>query len=91
MGQSLFERLMKLHPDSAARWNKQYRMNTDILSLTNEFMYGGEMKYGDTQVADQTLDLPISVDSGQKWLEEVKTKTVSLLKIDDLILKLDPN
>ena len=49
------------------------------------------MKYGDTQVADQTLDLPISVDSGQKWLEEVKTKTVSLLKIDDLILKLDPN
>ena len=46
MGQSLFERLVRLHQSAYTLLNKQYRMNADILSLANELMYKGEMASG---------------------------------------------
>ena len=53
MGQSLFEKLVKLqHQHGCTRLDRQYRMNADILSLSNEFVYKGEMASGNCDVAE---------------------------------------
>lgn len=55
MGVSLFEKLCKKHPQSATVLKKQYRMNADILELSNEIIYHGVMTHGNFQVAQQKV------------------------------------
>jgi DNA replication ATP-dependent helicase Dna2 len=55
MGVSLFEKLCKKHPQSATVLKKQYRMNADILELSNSIIYHGVMTHGNPQVANQKV------------------------------------
>lgn len=45
-GVSLFEKLCKKNPNSATVLKQQYRMNADILELSNTIIYHGVMKHG---------------------------------------------
>ncbi len=55
---SLFKRLSEAHPDSVVNLEHQYRMNADIMSLSNEFVYSQRLRCGSDQVANLKLDLP---------------------------------
>ncbi|WFD36848.1 DNA helicase [Malassezia cuniculi] len=41
---SLFERLCNAHPDSVVRLTEQYRMNDEIMALSNVLVYNGALK-----------------------------------------------
>lgn len=58
MGISLFEKLCKTHPTCATVLKKQYRMNKDILELSNNIIYHGVMTHGSPEVALQTVEFP---------------------------------
>ena len=54
---SLFSRLCEAHPEAVAELAMQYRMNADIMELSNELVYGGRLKCGNGAVAEQRLKL----------------------------------
>ena len=52
---SLFADLSEAHSDAVISLNCQYRMNSDIMSLTNELVYKNQMKFGSDEVATTKL------------------------------------
>uniref|UniRef100_A0A667XGJ4 DNA replication ATP-dependent helicase/nuclease n=1 Tax=Myripristis murdjan TaxID=586833 RepID=A0A667XGJ4_9TELE len=64
MDESLFKRL-ELHSEAVVQLNVQYRMNRQIMSLSNSLMYGGRLECGSERTASALLSLPflISVQS----------------------------
>jgi len=48
---SLFERLCRAHPQDVNILKKQYRMNRDILELSNSIIYNGVMIHAQDNVA----------------------------------------
>jgi DNA replication ATP-dependent helicase Dna2 len=55
---SLFKLLSESHPDAVVDLSHQYRMNEDIMLLSNELIYEGRLKCGTEAVAKQGLVLP---------------------------------
>ncbi|KAL7423852.1 DNA replication endonuclease-helicase Dna2 [Cryptotrichosporon argae] len=55
---SLFKVLCTAHPAAVTDLAHQYRMNEDIMALSNRFIYEGRLKCGSEQVARQSLVLP---------------------------------
>lgn len=55
---SLFRRLSEAHPQSVVNMAHQYRMNEDIMALSNRLIYGDRLRCGSEAVARQTLVLP---------------------------------
>jgi DNA replication ATP-dependent helicase Dna2 len=55
MATSLFERLCRHHPDHTTVLKKQFRMNKEILDLSNTIIYKGIMQIGDEKVANQKV------------------------------------
>lgn len=53
---SLFERLCKKYPQNVTILKKQYRMNKDIMEVSNSIIYNGVMTHGDPFVANQAVD-----------------------------------
>ena len=58
LGVSLFKRLSEAHPRAVCRLRQQYRMAADIMAVTNELVYGGQLRCGCESVASATLRLP---------------------------------
>jgi DNA replication ATP-dependent helicase Dna2 len=50
MNISLFERICRKHPEKVTILKKQYRMNKDILELSNSIIYNGVMSLGNESV-----------------------------------------
>jgi len=46
MGQSLFEKLCKAHPEYATVLNLQYKMHPKIMEVSNVLVYNGKMESG---------------------------------------------
>jgi DNA replication ATP-dependent helicase Dna2 len=61
MSTSLFERICKSHPDCTTVLKKQFRMNKEILELSNSTFYKGVMQVGDQRVANQKVEFPTNV------------------------------
>ncbi|XP_029973175.1 DNA replication ATP-dependent helicase/nuclease DNA2 [Salarias fasciatus] len=57
MDESLFKRL-ELHGDAVVQLNVQYRMNRQIMSLSNSLMYAGRLECGSERTAAALLTLP---------------------------------
>ncbi|KAI0654950.1 Dna2-domain-containing protein [Cubamyces menziesii] len=55
---SLFRRLSDAHPAAVVDLTHQYRMNSDIMVLSNKLIYSDRLKCGSEAVANQTLKLP---------------------------------
>ncbi|XP_069030561.1 DNA replication ATP-dependent helicase/nuclease DNA2 [Embiotoca jacksoni] len=64
MDESLFKRL-ELHSEAVIKLNVQYRMNRQIMSLSNSVMYDGRLECGSERTATALLTLPflLSVQS----------------------------
>ncbi|CAJ1048869.1 DNA replication ATP-dependent helicase/nuclease DNA2 [Xyrichtys novacula] len=64
MDESLFKRL-ELHSEAVVQLNVQYRMNRQIMSLSNSLMYEGRLECGSERTAEALLNLPflLSVQS----------------------------
>lgn len=58
LDQSLFQILSDKHPSSVVELTHQYRMCSDIMSLSNELIYDGRLKCGSEVIANQTLMMP---------------------------------
>ena len=54
---SLFRQLSEQHPEAIAALGSQYRMNEDIMSLSNTLIYGGKLRCGNDAVAQRMLQL----------------------------------
>jgi DNA replication ATP-dependent helicase Dna2 len=55
---SLFKLLSEKHPQSVVDLSHQYRMNEDIMLLSNRLVYENRLKCGSDQVAKQVLAIP---------------------------------
>lgn len=55
---SLFKILSDAHPSSVIELTHQYRMCSDIMSLSNELIYDGRLKCGSEEVANKMLKIP---------------------------------
>ncbi|KAH9896571.1 Dna2-domain-containing protein [Cubamyces lactineus] len=55
---SLFRRLSDAHPAAVVDLTHQYRMNSDIMVLSNKLIYSDRLKCGSEAVANQILKLP---------------------------------
>ncbi|WP_436344761.1 AAA domain-containing protein [Natronorubrum sp. FCH18a] len=54
--ESLFERLVDLHPDAGVMLDRQYRMNQRIQAFASTEFYDGELRPAEPEVAARTLD-----------------------------------
>ncbi|KAG6893366.1 hypothetical protein C0992_010298, partial [Termitomyces sp. T32_za158] len=55
---SLFRRLSDAHPHAVVDLTYQYRMNEDIMLLSNKLIYGDRLRCGSDSVAQRSLVLP---------------------------------
>lgn len=55
---SLFKRLSDAHPSAVVPLSSQYRMNEDIMLLSNKLIYEDRLRCGNETIAKQTLQLP---------------------------------
>lgn len=55
---SLFRLLSEAHPQAVVDLSHQYRMNEDIMLLSNHLIYENRLKCGSEEVASQGLVLP---------------------------------
>lgn len=55
---SLFKLLSEAHPNAVCSLEYQYRMNEDIMTLSNLTVYGGRLKCGTEAQRLQSLELP---------------------------------
>ena len=55
---SLFRRLSEAHPEAVIDLNEQYRMNEDIMVLSNKLIYNDRLRCGSEAVAKRSLVLP---------------------------------
>ncbi|KAG0003793.1 Tripartite DNA replication factor [Modicella reniformis] len=55
---SLFKMLSDRYPDAVASLTRQYRMNEDVMLLSNTLVYGNKLQCGTKEVADKVLKIP---------------------------------
>lgn len=70
---SLFKRLSDAHPAAVVNLTHQYRMNADIMLLSNKLVYSDRLQVGADSVGSRKLALPLREKSGElePWLREV--------------------
>jgi DNA replication ATP-dependent helicase Dna2 len=70
---SLFKRLSDAHPAAVVNLTHQYRMNSDIMLLSNELVYSGQLKVGDTSVGERKLDVrkDLAESSTERWVRDI--------------------
>lgn len=56
---SLFKLLSDAHPEAVVDLSYQYRMNNDIMLLSNQLIYENRLKCGSEEVARQSLVVPM--------------------------------
>ena len=87
---SLFERLTDKYPEISVQLTDQYRMNNDILKLSNQCVYQNIIKCANNQVESQRLKIDLDrVKKYQKnvkntWLNEVLDPDRPVIFIDYL-------
>lgn len=69
LDKSLFAILAEARPESISYLEYQYRMNRDIMDVSNALIYDGKLKCGNHQVASRTLQLP-QLDHGLKSMHQ---------------------
>lgn len=60
LNQSLFALLANAHPEAVTMLRLQYRMNSDIMTISNHLVYGGMLKCANDAVGQARLVLPLS-------------------------------
>ena len=63
---SLFRRLSEAHPHAVAELAHQYRMNEDIMKVSNTLIYENRLKCGNEEVATRALIVKNAAGSLEK-------------------------
>ncbi|KAF9261112.1 Dna2-domain-containing protein [Marasmius fiardii PR-910] len=91
---SLFRRLSDAHPESVVALAYQYRMNAEIMLLSNKLIYGNRLHCGSEEVARQSLVLPnrsflqtihrekSSCPGGDCWIEKLMSESCKAVFVD---------
>lgn len=89
LSKSLFQILAEAHPQSVVELTYQYRMNKDIMFISNALVYQGRLKCGSDMVAEQLLKIPnehvikshiiSQAEEQQLWLRHVFDKGTKVL------------
>ncbi|KAK6910521.1 hypothetical protein I203_104553 [Kwoniella mangroviensis CBS 8507] len=91
---SLFKLLSSAHPQSVTDLSMQYRMNEDIMLLSNRLVYEGKLKCGNEQVAHRGLVLKgrkecrevfkceEDVDHGDCWIQDLLEEDAKCIFVD---------
>ncbi len=67
---SLFRRLSDAHPEAVVDLTHQYRMNSEIMLLSNKLIYSDRLRCGSDAVASRCLTLP-----DEKFLRTLHTRS----------------
>jgi len=72
-GVSMLKRIADSHPESIAPLTYQYRMHEEICQLSNDLVYGGQLKCANDQIRRRRLDLAsfpenIPSQTSSQWL-----------------------
>ncbi|XP_078107030.1 DNA replication ATP-dependent helicase/nuclease DNA2-like [Sander vitreus] len=90
MDESLFKRL-ELHSEAVVQLNVQYRMNRQIMSLSNSLMYEGRLECGSERTATALLTLPFLLSVQSELSSYSKTHTQpDLAWIQPMLLPSNP-
>jgi DNA replication ATP-dependent helicase Dna2 len=78
---SLFKYLCQAHPAAVVNLTHQYRMNRDVMRLSNLLVYDGQLVCGNDEVARRVMPIPSSsnleswrppsLEADQRWLDLV--------------------
>ena len=68
MDVSLFKRLAEAHPQAVVTLSEQYRMNAEIMEISNILIYDNRLRCGSHLIATGRLNLTISTLSSDEWL-----------------------
>ena len=70
---SLFKILCERQPESVVSLTYQYRMNKDIMLLSNELIYNNQLVCGSDNVANQKLAIPFKdkVNTYPDWIQKL--------------------
>ncbi|KAH9923850.1 Dna2-domain-containing protein [Fomitopsis serialis] len=82
---SLFRMLSDTHPHAVVDLNEQYRMNADIMLLSNKLIYSDRLRCGSETVAQQSLKIPdptFSVAGGICWLGQLLDERCKAVFVD---------
>eukprot|EP00057_Strongylocentrotus_purpuratus_P020670 XP_011675144.1 PREDICTED: DNA replication ATP-dependent helicase/nuclease DNA2 [Strongylocentrotus purpuratus] len=89
MDESLFQRLVSAHTSSVTSLSLQFRMHSEIMSISNHMVYDGAMRCGNDEVAKATISLPnwdawCKESCADAWLEDAvnPSTVVSFLNTD---------
>ena len=91
---SLFRRLSEAHPEALVNLTFQYRMNQEIMRLSNIMVYNNKLKCGSSSIAHQRLEIPKWNDRQSiiqsKWVWDVLTpdKPVLFANTDTILSKI---
>jgi DNA replication ATP-dependent helicase Dna2 len=82
---SLFRLLSERHPSALAILKHQYRMNEDIMLLSNSLVYDGLLKCGNEKVARQILRLPnpSQLNFEVVWIRDILSDRYWGLRLSD--------
>lgn len=93
MNKSLFRRLSDAHPAAVVDLNEQYRMNEDIMTLSNKLIYSDRLRCGSPEVASRGLRIPDRTYLGRLhlnspcerhdcWLDRVLDESCKAIFVD---------
>ncbi|PRP77952.1 helicase [Planoprotostelium fungivorum] len=90
---TLFGHLKSLHPFSVSHLLTQYRMNREIMSISNVLTYNGSLKCGDERVARQRLKINLDllettrIIDDEHWLHTAldPERPVVMLSTDEMV------
>ncbi|KAH7909650.1 Dna2-domain-containing protein [Hygrophoropsis aurantiaca] len=95
---SLFRKLSDAHPHAVAELTYQYRMNEDIMQLSNKLIYGDRLQCGSEEVAKRTLVIPCktslqnlgssmcSCPEGECWLDKLLSESCKAVFVNTDLL-----
>ncbi|KAL5511792.1 DNA2 [Sanghuangporus vaninii] len=87
---SLFRRLSDAHPRSVVDLTYQYRMNEDIMLLSNKLIYSGRLKCSSSEVSKRSLHIPnvrrhdchCGNEGSTCWLNRIMNESCKAIFVD---------
>lgn len=82
LDKSLFQLLNDVYPQSVVELSTQYRMNEEIMTISNHLIYDGRLRCGNDEVAQRRLSISTIDDIEDVWIKKVLNPEQSVAFVD---------